>query len=101
MISTPANLLKQRVLRWQAQLGTGEIIEGHSMIGGGSLPEESLPTFMLALKVKAPNKFLSKLRALPTPIIARIENDMVVLDPRTVLPDQDETLSAELKTAIP
>ena len=101
MISMPANLLKQRAIRWKTQIGTGEIIEGHSMIGGGSLPEESLPTFMLALKIKAPNKFLSKLRALPTPVIARIENDMVLLDPRTVLLDQDENLLAELKTIIP
>ena len=101
MISTPASLLKQRAIRWKKQLGSGEIIEGHSMIGGGSLPEESLSTFMLALKIKAPNKFLSKLRALPTPVIARIENDMVLLDPRTVLPDQDEKLLAELKTIVP
>jgi L-seryl-tRNA(Ser) seleniumtransferase len=47
---------------------------------------------MLALSVKYPNAFTSHLRSADPPIIARIEDDRVVLDPRTVLPEQEEDL---------
>jgi L-seryl-tRNA(Ser) seleniumtransferase len=56
-------------------------------VGGGSLPGESMPTFVLSLQVKSPDKFLKKLRDPNPPIIARTENDRVLFDPRTVLDD--------------
>jgi L-seryl-tRNA(Ser) seleniumtransferase len=67
------------------------------MVGGGSLPEESLPTWLLALPVKKANAFLSSLRGQPQPIIARIEDGQVVLDPRTVLPTQDAQVLESLR----
>ena len=51
------------------------MIAGFSTIGGGSLPEETLPTFLLALQVPQPNRFLSRLRNQALPIIGRIESD--------------------------
>jgi L-seryl-tRNA(Ser) seleniumtransferase len=68
-------------------------------VGGGSLPGDVLPTCLLALKVHSPNRFLARLHAFQPPVIARLEEDKVVLDPRTVLPEQDPVLlSALLKT---
>jgi len=97
MISLAPDLLKVRAEGWREALGLGEVIESESTVGGGSLPEESLPTFVLALKVKSPDKFLRKLREENPPIIARTENNKVLLDPRTVLPEQEELLLRSLK----
>jgi L-seryl-tRNA(Ser) seleniumtransferase len=100
MLAASAAQMKRRVKSWQGSLGCGEIISGVSMIGGGSLPGESLPTFLLALAVDQPNEFLKKLRFLPIPIIARIENDQVVFDPRTVLKDQENIFKEELRSLV-
>lgn len=88
MISTTPEQLKVRAERWRDALGQGDVVSSESTVGGGSLPEESVPTFCLALNVKSPDKFLKKLRQANPPIIARTENDQVLLDPRTVLYDE-------------
>ncbi len=92
MIATPLDQLQTRSEAWTERLGQGEVIEGQSTVGGGSLPEETLPTSLLALSVRSPNAFTSHLRSADPPIIARIEDDRVVLDPRTVLVEQEEDL---------
>jgi L-seryl-tRNA(Ser) seleniumtransferase len=97
MISMDKAFIRQRAEAWLGSLGIGEIIEGKSMVGGGSLPEESLPTWLLALPVKKANQFLSLMRTLPQPIIARVENEQVLLDPRTIIPAQDEIVLQSLQ----
>jgi L-seryl-tRNA(Ser) seleniumtransferase len=92
MISAPPELIQARAQRWADAVGEGEVIPGQSTIGGGSLPGETLPTYLLALKVPQPNQFLAKLRQADPPIIARVLDDLVVLDPRTVLPEQEGAL---------
>jgi L-seryl-tRNA(Ser) seleniumtransferase len=64
---------------------TAEVIDGRSTVGGGSLPGETLPTRLVALTVNNPDDFLARLRRGDPPVVARIENDRVVLDLRTVL----------------
>jgi len=97
MISTPVTKIKQRANAWVKELGRGEVIAGKSTVGGGSLPEETLPTFLLSLDFPKPNLFSTRLRKENPPIIARVEKDRVVFDPRTVLPDQDESLLKGIK----
>jgi L-seryl-tRNA(Ser) seleniumtransferase len=96
MISTRLDDLLERARTWADVVQQGEVIQGLSTIGGGSLPGESLPTHLLSLTVKSPNRFLQQLRHLDPPVIARLENDRVLLDPRTVLPEQDEILMKRL-----
>jgi L-seryl-tRNA(Ser) seleniumtransferase len=96
MISMSTERIKTRAESWKSSIGSGEIIPGFSMVGGGSLPEESLPTVLLSLVVKNPEQFVKKLRNLDVPIIARIENDRVLFDPRTVLPELDEIFINEI-----
>jgi L-seryl-tRNA(Ser) seleniumtransferase len=100
MISTPVGEVEERASRWQQQLRTGEVIGGASMIGGGSLPEESMPTALLALSVRRPNKLLERLRRLPMPVIARVEQEKALFDPRTVLPEQDDSFISGLRDAL-
>ena len=92
MIAAPLNRLEQRAASWQDALKCGKLIEGQSTVGGGSLPEETLPTWLLAFETDQPDTLAARLRGLELPVIARIESDLLVLDPRTVLPDQDQAL---------
>jgi L-seryl-tRNA(Ser) seleniumtransferase len=87
MMSLTLEQLKVRAEAWRDQLRYGEVIQSESTVGGGSLPDECISTYVLALEVKSPDKFLKKLREANPPIIARTENDKVLLDPRTVLND--------------
>jgi L-seryl-tRNA(Ser) seleniumtransferase len=88
MMSMTLEQVSVRAETWRDALGQGEVIKSESTVGGGSLPEESIPTFVLALKVKSPDRFLKKLREANPPVIARTENDKVLFDPRTVLDDK-------------
>jgi L-seryl-tRNA(Ser) seleniumtransferase len=75
------------------------IREGESAIGGGSTPDQTLPTWLLALSVSDPDHFECKLRRAPVPVIARIERDKILLDLRTVAPREEEDLVAAVQLA--
>lgn len=100
MISTTPETLRQRAQTWADQLGDGEVIHAQSTVGGGSLPDESLPSFALALEQPSPNRFIDRLRQLTPPVIARLENERILFDPRTVLPEQDDLLVALLREVL-
>ena len=97
MMSFTPKQIKGRVESWIRELGRGEAVEGESTVGGGSLPGESFPTFLLSLTVESPDRFLKRLRAQNPPVIARTANDKILLDPRTVLPEQEGALLVGLK----
>jgi L-seryl-tRNA(Ser) seleniumtransferase len=92
MISATEKALKERVLDWISKIGGGELAAGESTVGGGSLPGQVLPTVLLALPGSKPTIQLAQLRKANPPVIGRIQNDRVVLDPRAVLPEQDPVL---------
>jgi L-seryl-tRNA(Ser) seleniumtransferase len=107
MIAAPLADLGRRAHRWaracrQAGL-PARVVEGCSMVGGGSLPGESLPTRLLALggdgslDVEA---LARRLRTGDPPLVGRIEQDTLLLDPRTVDPRQDRILLKALHTAL-
>jgi L-seryl-tRNA(Ser) seleniumtransferase len=77
-----------------------ELLPGMSAVGGGSAPGVELPTWLVAIDKDGltANALESRLRQLRPPIIARIERDRVVLDPRTVLAAQDEQLRELLQS---
>jgi L-seryl-tRNA(Ser) seleniumtransferase len=68
-----------------------EVIDGFSTIGGGSAPGSRLPTRLVALTLPA-GRLDAALRAGRPPVIARIDDDRVVIDLRTVAPEDDERL---------
>jgi L-seryl-tRNA(Ser) seleniumtransferase len=92
--------VKGRAEAWRLELGHGEVMEGESTVGGGSLPGESFKTYLLALDVKSPDRALKRLREQNPPIIARTEDNRIVLDPRTILPEQEGALIVGLKNAL-
>jgi L-seryl-tRNA(Ser) seleniumtransferase len=97
MISAAPESLRQRATNWAEKLGQGQVIPGESTVGGGSLPGETMPTFLLALSLRSPDRFLARLRHTHPAIIARLQDDQVVFDPRTVLTGQEAALLANLK----
>ncbi|TET51430.1 MAG: L-seryl-tRNA(Sec) selenium transferase [Anaerolineales bacterium] len=101
MISQPVEELGKRAQRWRRSLRQAglevDVIDGESTIGGGSLPGEKLPTKLVALSVERPDGLTAALRAADPPIIARIDEDRVVLDPRTVLVEQESQLLQAVK----
>ncbi len=100
MIAAPVEGLRQRAQAWGQTLSQGEVIPGLSTIGGGSLPGETLPTCLLALQAPNPNRLLELLRRQDPPIIARLEDNRLLLDPRTVLPEEDAVLLRGLRQAL-
>jgi len=96
MISASPEDIHQRAAYWRDRLGWGEVIPGRSMVGGGSLPGETLPTSLLAFEIPGASRVLQRLRELPYPIIARVEEERLVFDPRTVLVEQEKAFLDEL-----
>jgi L-seryl-tRNA(Ser) seleniumtransferase len=100
MIAMPLDDVKTRAERWAAALGQGQVMQSESTVGGGSLPGESFPTWVLALASESPDKCLSNLRGQNPPVIARTEKDRIILDPRTVLPEQEMDMLQILKKVL-
>jgi L-seryl-tRNA(Ser) seleniumtransferase len=75
-----------------------EIIDGESVIGGGAAPSAALPTRLIALSCAglSADELSARLRAADTPIVARVEEGRVLLDLRTVFPEQEELVTAAL-----
>ncbi len=101
MISMSLDQVRIVAENWQREIGYGSVIMSESTIGGGSLPGESFPTWVLSLPVKSPEKFLAKLREYHPPVIARTHNNQILFDPRTVLPEQKDLVLACLKSLVP
>jgi L-seryl-tRNA(Ser) seleniumtransferase len=100
MIAAKADDLDRRARSWSQRIGAGEVVDSRSTVGGGSLPEETMPTRALSLAVAKPQAFLAGLRAAATPVIARIEAGRVLLDPRTVMEEEDNALVAAIQAVL-
>jgi L-seryl-tRNA(Ser) seleniumtransferase len=98
MLSASAEQIKARAQRLgdllDSKLFSSEVRAGASLIGGGSAPEEQIPTFVLAITSNqhSVNELEQQLRKSSTPIIARIEDDQLLLDLRTVFPEQEDLI---------
>jgi L-seryl-tRNA(Ser) seleniumtransferase len=102
MLRQPAADLRRRAASWSVKLADRDVesnlIDGASAVGGGSLPEHSIPTVLLALKGPA-SRLAAALRRGDPPVIARIEEDACCIDPRTVLRGEDEILIDAIEVA--
>ncbi len=73
-----------------------ELISGESVIGGGSTPDQAVPTCLIALRVADPAEAERGLRAHTPPVIVRIAQDRLLIDLRTVFPEEEPLLDAAL-----
>ena len=111
MIRTPAAEIAQRAQSFVERLrpalpadATAEIIKGNSVIGGGSTPDQSLPTFLVAITSRRHNAAAIEARLREPksgpPVIARVERNRLILDLRTVQPNEEFELASAISAAL-
>lgn len=97
MIATPLAELKLRTKALQVALGFGEVIEGESVLGGGSTPDQSVPTWLLSIPGQGTH-LEKQMRANNPPVVARIEKSALLIDLRTVDAEDDAVILQALKS---
>jgi L-seryl-tRNA(Ser) seleniumtransferase len=98
MIRASAEEIRERAQRLVSTMPEvkAQVEAGESVIGGGSTPEQSIPTWLIVVNHADVVAAEKKLRAADPPVIARIEDGRLLLDLRTVFPEEEE----EVKRAI-
>ena len=100
MISARLEDIDSRARTWAEALGgRAAVVPGETMVGGGSLPGGSLPTRLVAISRGKPSAKVigDRLRRRELPVIGRIGEDSLLLDPRTVLPEEDDKILAAMR----
>ena len=105
MISAHPDQIRLRAQKWKESLQVdAEIIESKSAVGGGSLPGETLNSWSLAIDsagvLGGAQALVTRLRENVPPIIARIEGDKVLLDPRTVMENEEGLVVDALRRCV-
>jgi len=102
MIRTPADEIRARAQRLLDSLPgiTAEIVRGESLIGGGSTPEQSIETWLVAIEAPDVAALERRLRSSNPPVIARIERDLLLVDLRTVFPEEEAELAEALRRVL-
>ncbi|MEE9264743.1 MAG: L-seryl-tRNA(Sec) selenium transferase, partial [Vicinamibacteria bacterium] len=107
MLSTPASEVRSRGRRLAKSLDDVKglelsLLDGSSKVGGGSAPEAEIPTSLVGVRAKnlSAQAILDRLRGHDPPVIARIADDQVLLDLRTVLPEEEDTLTSALRSLV-
>ena len=104
MIGAVQTEMEMRAEAWLQRLRASDtagivdcsVWDGESAVGGGSLPGETLPTHLLAVRVDDADATAAALRRGSPPVVCRIQQDHLVFDPRTVLPEQEDALLTAL-----
>ena len=105
MISAPLTEIEERAGCWAEAIGgLARVVEGETMVGGGSLPGGTLPTRLVAVgdegRRKSPQvarRLSKRLSAQEIPVIGRISGQVLFLDPRSVLPEDDTVVLKALQ----
>ena len=106
MLGASAESIAARARDWQRRLmeagAAVDVMPAESTVGGGSLPGERLATTVLA--ITSPRRgaadLLRRLREHEPPVVGRIEQERVLLDPRTVLPGEDDVVVGAVLAAL-
>lgn len=107
MLSRPLSVLEQEAVDLAARISSisGLVVSvrpGTSQVGGGSLPATDLPTVLVAVGAEgvSAQALCDRLRAGSVPVIARIERELLLIDPRTLLPGDVERIMTALAEAL-
>jgi len=96
MLAAPTSALYERAARIVTAVRDARIVETEARIGGGALPQASIASVGIALGTQRPDDVAARLRRGTPPIVARIEDQRVVLDLRTVAPEDDGAIVTAL-----
>jgi len=108
MISMPLSEVDRRAKRWAGELGdAAQVMDGESTVGGGSLPGGTLPTRVVAIGAQGRKKegkpiqeLARRLRTGELPVIGRVSGNLLLLDPRTVPPEEDTAVVQAVRSAL-
>lgn len=100
MIALSAEAVRRRAEEFAIRIARSEVVEGQSVIGGGSTPAQSIPTWLLSIGSEDVNGLERRLRKGEPPVVARIEKDRLLLDLRTVDPGDDQELLMAVQCAL-
>jgi L-seryl-tRNA(Ser) seleniumtransferase len=108
MLAMPQAEIERAAARLRAAIAAAvpslrlEIVDASSQLGGGALPDENLPTRAVALESEllSASELAGALRRHATPVFARVQRDRLLLDPRTLLPDDVEEIARALRAAL-
>ncbi|MDW7740354.1 MAG: L-seryl-tRNA(Sec) selenium transferase [Bacillota bacterium] len=109
MLTAEPQLLNERAGKIAAQFSAAipgfkvSVIEGFSKVGGGALPTADLPTSLVSISFSASDlnseKVVEKLRSGHPPVIARLQQESLLFDPRTIFEEQEDLLVEAVKDA--
>jgi L-seryl-tRNA(Ser) seleniumtransferase len=87
---------------FQSEKDALQVVDGNSVIGGGTTPGEEIPSVCIAIKSDkvSSDNISERLRLLEIPIVARISDEKVLIDLRTVFEDEEESLAKGIKSAL-
>ena len=102
MIAASLDEIDRRARQWAQALGQwADVRDGETMVGGGSLPGGTLPTRLVAVRRREGDReahtLSTMLRSQEIPVVGRISEDTLLLDPRSVLPEEDTIVLAALR----
>lgn len=104
LIATPLPEIEKRARKWAQSLGEpATVIPEESVVGGGSLPGSSMPTWVVAIRMAGKRRIQDlalSLRQHEPPVVARVEENALLLDPRSVFPDEEEILLTAVRQSL-
>jgi len=103
MLTATREELRVRAESLASAIGRGaDLVEGESEVGGGSFPGAALPTSLVRVTAGrlTPDGLMERLRAGTPPLIARIAEGAVVLDPRTIGTEETDAAAVAVRAAL-
>lgn len=102
MVAMEPARIRRRAAAWAKLAGAnGAVVESRSMVGGGSVPGEGVPSWCAAFRPAAgAGALAARLRSGEAPILGRVTDGALLLDPRTIDPKDDRRVTEQLSEAL-
>jgi len=93
--------LRERACAYVAAMPRAVVVESDAYTGGGALPRARIPSLAISLAVASPAAFAASLRRENPAIVARVENDRILFDLRTIAPEEDDSVISTVTYGVP
>ena len=100
MLAAPLESLRERAAHYVERVPSCAIVESEAFVGGGSLPHARIPSIAIAIATGYADELARSLRRNALPIVVRIDDGRVLLDLRTIAPEEDASAIAALTSMI-
>jgi L-seryl-tRNA(Ser) seleniumtransferase len=97
MLAVTLGELRKRAREYVGAIPGSTMIESDAYVGGGALPQARIASIAVALPVAHPDALAARLRRESPAIVVRVDDGRVILDLRTIAPEDDETVIASLR----